>query len=451
MTHASHPNHHVPTPRRRAPGGPLSLLLLGLALALGWAAPASAQAAAPQDGAQASPWAERGRLVSWQHRRTLSRQQVRRAQYDLPFTDSYAGFGLEDFTDFYTRDAIRAVVRHRIDVYQVIYETIDPHGRPTLASGAALVPRLGPTDAPPALWGLMRGTIFYDADAPSHGDMPDWGIWRGLLPAAAGYVVAMPDYLGFGASRHLPHTYLQPEPTATAAIDLLRATRHLAAELELPLRDEVFVTGHSQGGHGALATQRMLEAEHADEFDLTAVSAASAPYALSGLMANLLRSDVLIAQQVTSLYFVALNAVHDLGPLSDIFAAPYDRLVLEVHDKQRTNAAVIAGLPTGDSAQLYTDGFRALFADDAISPVEALLARADMHVGWTPQAPLRLFHGSEDDVVPAVLSQVVAGALTQAGGDVQLEVFEGAGHLQAIVPANLEAIRWFDALLAEGE
>ena len=52
-----------------------------------------------------------------------------------------------------------------------------------------------------ALWALLRGTVFYDADVPSHGDMPDFGIWRGLLPAAAGYATAMPDYLGFGASR----------------------------------------------------------------------------------------------------------------------------------------------------------------------------------------------------------------------------------------------------------
>ncbi len=431
----------VPGPITGLVPSALLTLLAALTLLAPITAPGAAHAQAP---AHATAWAERGRLVTYQHVRTLSRRAVRRAAFDLPFADSYASFDLDDFFDFYTPADVRRVTRHPIDVYRVIYETIDPQGAPIVASGAALVPRTGPRA--PALWGLMRGTIFYDADAPSHGDMPDWGIWRGLLPAAAGYLVAMPDVLGFGASRHTAHTYLMPEPTATAAVDMLRATRHLAAELGVDLRDEVFVSGHSQGGHAALATQRLIEDRHADEFDLTAVAPAAGPYYTSAVLLALLKSEALIVPQVTSLYVLALTATRDLGrPLSYYFRAPYDREILELHDKQRDFAAILAGLPAGATDALYGADFLADLRSGAAADFEAAVAASDVHTGWTPRAPIRLYHGGADSVVPLLQPQAALAGL--AGADIELIVVDGAEHLQTIIPATLGTIRWFDGLL----
>jgi predicted esterase len=401
------------------------------------------------DALQPSPWAERGRLLAYKRVRRLSRAKIHEVMFDLPFADSYADFGIDDFFDFYSESDIDAVVRYRVDVYQVIYETIDPAGRPAVASGAVLLPRTkkGLKDDV-ALWGLLRGTVFYDADVPSHGDMPDFGIWRGLLPAAAGYATAMPDYLGFGASRHMVHPYLIPESTATASVDMMRATRHLAAKLGVSLRDEVFLSGHSQGGHATLATLRTLEAEHADEFDLRGAVPASGAYAASGLFDFILNSEALIAPQVTSLYVLAVFGTRDLAePLSYYFKAPYDEVVLDLHDKTKTNAEVIAGLPSGTTDELFADGFLTAFRGDGALDFKAALALSNVHAGWTPQTPLKLVHGTADDVVPVAMSEAAQAGLGGEGADIEIELIEGAGHLQTIVPATLRSIDWFDSVL----
>lgn len=399
----------------------------------------------------ANPWAERGRLVAFKRVDVLARAEIRAALFDLPFTDAYADFGLEDFTDFYTQDEIDEVVRNRVAVYQVVYETVDPWGQPTTASGAVLMPRRGGELVQDrALWGLQRGTVFYDADVPSSGEMVDWGIWRGLLPAAAGYVTAMPDYLGFGASRHMVHPYAIAEPTATATVDMLRAARNLADELGVSLRDEVFLSGHSQGGHATLATQRMIEAEHGEEFELRAVSVAGGAYALSGVVTALLHSDALLAPQVTAMFTLGMAGVYDLGqPLSYYFEPPYDELVLELYDKTKDNAEIIAGLPSQSTHELYTDAFLADFRGSGALEFKAALALNDVHVGWHPDAPLRLYHGELDEVVPASMAQLTAASLTGPSTQIEVEVFEGVAHLQSIVPSTLATIEWFEGLSDE--
>lgn len=396
-------------------------------------------------------WSERGRLVSYKHLRTLSKRDIRRALFDLPFLDSYAGFGLEDFFDFYTYSEIREVTKYRVDVYQVIYETIDPWGVPTTASGAVLVPkgsRWHPLPTP-ALLSLQRGTVFYDADAPSHGNMPDWGIWRGLLPASSGYVTAMPDFLGFGAAKHMVHTYAVADASARATVDMMRAVRKLAETLDWPLREEVFLAGLSQGGRVTLATQREIEAYHADEFQLTATAPAAGAYFLSAVAKSLFASDTLIAPQITSLLILAYNEVYVQRPLSYYFQSPYDEIVLSLHDKSKTNAEVIAGLPTGATNTLYTDEFLGSFRGNGEQQLKAALASNDLHTGWQPVTPIRFFNGEFDSIVPPIQARAAVAGLTSDKLTPELVIIEGSEHLQSIVPSTLQTIEWFDQILAE--
>lgn len=393
---------------------------------------------------------QRGRLVTYKHIRRMSRRQIRDALFNLPFLDTYGSFGLEDFFDFYSPADIDRVTHFGIDVYQVVYETVDPFGVPTTASGAALVPR-GRRHRPlptPALVGLHRGTVFYDDDVPSHGNMPDWGIWRGLLPASAGYVTAMPDYLGFGAGRHIEHTYNMARPTAVASVDMLRATRHLAEAIGQPLRDEVFLMGHSQGGQATLATHREIEALHAGEFQLAGSVPSSAAYVLSGVADAIFKSETLIAPQVSTLLLLAIDEIYGLnrGP-SYYFRPPYDSLVPELHDKTKNNLEIISALPTGRTDTLFTDQFLAGYRGDGEVALKAALLDNNVHTGWTPVAPVRLVHGAEDSILPPVQGQAALGGLSGPGADVDLTIVPDAEHLQTIVPSTLIAIDWFERWL----
>ncbi len=98
--------------------------------------------------------------------------------------------------------------------------------------------------------------------------------------ASQGYVVVGSDYLGLGKSNYAYHPYLHSASEASATIDAMRAARSVLQHLKTPLSGKVMLSGYSQGGHTAMATQREIEAHLSKEFHLVASAPISGPYAL---------------------------------------------------------------------------------------------------------------------------------------------------------------------------
>jgi dipeptidyl aminopeptidase/acylaminoacyl peptidase len=48
--------------------------------------------------------------------------------------------------------------------------------------------------------------------------------------------------------------------------------------------------------------------------------------------------------------------------------------------------------------------------------------------------PFLLLHGRDDRAVPCVQSERLHAALREAGGDVELHTYDGAGHMRAGAP-----------------
>jgi hypothetical protein len=101
--------------------------------------------------------------------------------------------------------------------------------------------------------------------------------------AAQGFIVVAPNYLGYDHSSLGYHPYLNAEAQAVDMVDGLRAAKaHLATTSGTQPSSALFVTGYSQGGHVAIATQRTLQRDHAGEFTVTAAAGMSGPYNLVG-------------------------------------------------------------------------------------------------------------------------------------------------------------------------
>jgi hypothetical protein len=167
-------------------------------------------------------------------------------------------------------------LNYEVDVHRIVYDTPDPNGNPTYASGLVFIPREVPCPMP--LFTYLHGTkvkkeqtFYYLQD--------EW--FLGAVMASSGYVTTMPDYLGLGFSPGL-HPYQHARSQATASIDLLRVARTICAEGEVELNGQLFITGYSQGGHATLATHRMIQEELSDEFTVTASAPGSGPYDMSG-------------------------------------------------------------------------------------------------------------------------------------------------------------------------
>jgi pimeloyl-ACP methyl ester carboxylesterase len=170
-----------------------------------------------------------------------------------------------------------------VSVYRVHYNTVGGAGEATDASAAIFVPA-----GSSASCGNSRPVLLY-----AHGtslqksyDMADIANntearLAAAVFAAQGFVVVAPNYAGYGGSSLGYHPYLDRVQEAADMIDGLRAARSSFNAIGVRDSGKLMVTGYSQGGFVALATQRAMQELNNAEFILTAAAGMSGPYALA--------------------------------------------------------------------------------------------------------------------------------------------------------------------------
>ena len=122
------------------------------------------------------PAAQRGKVLSSSLQKTMSTLQL----------------GL-----LFALGGVPVTPRYSVRLYKVVYETIDPWGGRTQASGAMLLPEKTGQLLP--LVGYQHGTITQRDQAPSSLNVSG-EVTIGIAFASVGYAAAVPDYLGLGDS-----------------------------------------------------------------------------------------------------------------------------------------------------------------------------------------------------------------------------------------------------------
>jgi alpha/beta superfamily hydrolase len=331
-----------------------------------------------------------------------------------------------------------------VNVYKLNYETVDPLGSRTTASGALMLP-VGDTNALP-LASYQHGTMTAKAEAPSVATLSAEG-FVGLAFASTGYAAALPDYLGLGDSPG-SHPYLHASSEATAGVDMLRAARAFCTSNHISLNTQLFLCGYSQGGHATAALQRELEEYHTDEFTITASAPMAGPYDLSGVTAD----DFLAGHpEPNPYYFAYLLAsfvqVYQLAPsLAALLTPPYDTTVPPLFDGQHTGDQINAAMPAVP-IQVLKPEVLAAFQNDPRHPLRMALRDNDLY-RWAPKAPTRLYQCSGDlDVPPANAHVAVSNFVAMGATQVQFnDPKPGADHGDCALPALLAAKTWFDSL-----
>jgi pimeloyl-ACP methyl ester carboxylesterase len=169
-----------------------------------------------------------------------------------------------------------------ITVYTLKYHTINSSAADTEASTAIYVP--SGTDA---ICQGGRPVILY-----AHGTsvLKSYDMAKltsneprliAALFASQGYIVVAPNYVGYAGSNAGYHPYLDAEQQSADMIDALRASRSVFTSISANASSRLMVTGYSQGGFVAMATQRAMQTKFPNEFVVTAAAPMSGPYALT--------------------------------------------------------------------------------------------------------------------------------------------------------------------------
>lgn len=207
-----------------------------------------------------------------------------------------------------------------IDVYQVRYNTVDPTGTATTASGAMMIP----TGADPACQGARPIVLYAHGTAAQRSlnlaDISTEDNLEGLLAAAMfttqGYILIAPNYTGYDTSALAYNPYLNADQESKDMIDALTAAR---SGLPTSVTDsgKLFVTGYSQGGHVAMATHKALQEAGQT---ITASAPMSGPYAIAAF------ADAVFFGQVsrnTPLFLVFTSTGYQKA-YGDVYASPTD-------------------------------------------------------------------------------------------------------------------------------
>jgi hypothetical protein len=365
---------------------------------------------------------QRGRLIESTSLGTLTANEVRQ---------------------FLTLGGINFDPQYGVETWRLVYETIDPVGNPTTASGALVIP-IG-TSGPLPFASYQHGTLASRSEAPSRAGGEE--ILLGLAFASLGYVVALPDYLGLGVST-LVQPYHHAKSEATACVDMLRAGRQFSTEHTLPLSDQLFLVGYSHGGHATMALLRALETFHTDEFTVTAAAPMAGAYDLGGVTAD----SVLNGQPQNNPYYFALllaglqATYHFADDLADLLQPPWSTTLPPLLDGTHTGSEINAAMPSR-VLQVLKPQLAEAIRNEPDHPLRLVLHHNSL-IDWQPRTPLRLYHCSGDQDVPFA-NTVAAYESFLAQGSTEIEMINtvpGADHGGCVEPSLRSALDWFESL-----
>jgi alpha-beta hydrolase superfamily lysophospholipase len=307
---------------------------------------------------------------------------------------------------------------------RVLYSSTSDAGDPIAVSGLIAYPTGTPPEGgwPVVTW--AHGTVGVgDSCAPSKD--PAKTFTRIAAPLiAAGTAVLGTDYEGLGTPGR--HPYLDGQSEGRGVLDIVRAARDLPGA---DLSDRFVVFGHSQGGHaaevaGELAATWVPELHHLGTI-------AAAPATELSLIARSTSRGV--AKGFGVLLAAGLNAAHPTAELDQILG-PKALEQLKVIDEKCLIDVMIRYGTMPD-----TDVF---IADPSTTEPWASLLRAADSGHRTSEAPLLIVHGTADEVVSAILSELLFKRLCGLGQVVERKTYEGANHLGVLLSAGEDIRTW---------
>jgi dienelactone hydrolase len=360
-------------------------------------------------------------------------------------------FTRQDAVDNMVKIAPEAVllsplIKYDVEVRKLTYKTVF-RDKNISASGLVCLPK-SPGDFP--VISFQNGTNTLHADAPSEKVDDDlFAIIESIT--SMGFIVVIPDYIGFGASASLPHPYLDAKSTTQSILDLLRATKEYTSDdkVQAKFTKDLFIFGYSQGGWATMQLQKSIEKDYSSEFNLIASSCGSGPYSIEYMNRYIVEKD-----EYPMPFFIAyvLNSYKTIGlisnPLSDMIKEPYATLIPGLFDGTNSGGTINSKLTT-KMADLFTAEYRTGFATNTkfAGLKSALLSNSV--TAWKATTPMKLFHGAKDEYIPVGVSQEILLDFKTAGvsdSQIQLMIFPEADHTTGVYPTGLETIKWFLSL-----
>ena len=333
-----------------------------------------------------------------------------------------------------------------VDVYKITYNT-SYKGEMVLASGLVCLPQSAGTFP---IISFQNGTNTLKSDSPSENPASYYYTLMEYM-AGNGYIIAFPDYIGFGASAQFLHPYYDRETTDRAVIDMIMACHELLDEKGILVKfsGEHFLMGYSQGGWATLSGLKNIETNYKTAIPVTAASCGAGAYDMMAMSSYVLSQEVFPGPLYLPyfIYSQQLYGAHN-DPLSKFFNEPYATRIPELFNGSYSNTQVNAQLNDTISVFLKSNMISDFDNGADFAKLRSLLVKNSV-TAWLPGAKINFYHGSTDLNVPPVQSQLIYDSFVNLGAgqdQVQLISLPGTDHEFSLLPWGLKTINWFNGL-----
>ena len=330
--------------------------------------------------------------------------------------------------------------KNDVKVYSIVYQTIDWKNIVRQASGAIYVPDIDGNEKFPIYSG-QHGTESKRSNVASLTPLRGFDA---MFMASVGYIGSSPDLLGLGVSDDVVHPYVH-KFVAEAVVDKIRAVKNFICERNIGYNKQLFIAGYSEGGYVAMATHQLIEEKYPEEFALTATAPMAGPYDMSFSSKRILSIDSYPQPGYISFTYMSYNEIEELNrPASDLFQSPYAEKIPSLMDGSKSIAEANNYL-TKKIKDLFAEEFLTEFLGNGEIELKNSFQRNSL-VDWSPKAPIRLYHGSDDEEVNYNNSVIALDKLKAAGADIDLITIEGGNHSSSVFESYSNALDWFNSL-----
>jgi pimeloyl-ACP methyl ester carboxylesterase len=245
-----------------------------------------------------------------------------------------------------------------------------------------------------------------------------------------GYAVVMPDYQGMGAPG--PFSYLVGDLEGKNTLDSIRAAKNFS---DLKTSDQIFVWGHSQGGHASAFTSQ-LAASYAPDVKLSGAVMLAPAVELAQLVEHIFSAEK--AAPTTGLMLMVTQAWPQAYPeLQQVSLLKPDANVKPVLDECLLGAI----LPTLKPPSAY-------FTESPLnSPPWTARVNENIPDVTLLKVPTMIGQGEKDTIVYPPSSQAFAKSLCEAGTPVFFKFYPDAGHLDLPQYATADTLVWMQDIL----
>jgi acetyl esterase/lipase len=278
----------------------------------------------------------------------------------------------------------------------------------------------------------QHGTISDNDNAPSN--VENLGNDEYTIMAvfsSFGFVVSMPDYIGYGDSVASEHPYEHGNSLGSTSYDMLKATKEFLTNEEVKANNKLFLLGYSEGGYATLALQKYLE----DKGDLSITHSlpSAGAYNKTEFSKNILNQNIELPHMANYLWVLyTYNRIYEnlRRPWSDYVLAPYAEILININSREITQIS-LDKFETNPQ-KLFTSDFLKNLNDGTDKAFLSALSDNDL-LDWTPIAPITFYHGTEDQFVYPLNSISAAATLKEKSTEVTYVPMEGENHFTGSV------------------